>query len=457
MAAPFSFEALVLFGILSVLLLLGIWLRAGLRVFQKILFPASLIGGMIGLILANLDLFPIDTELVKAFAYHLFNISFISVGLTPPEFAPKAKSKQAEIVKGSVWMAVLQAATFSVQALVGGVFVLLFTGIGSDLFPTFGFLLPLGFNEGPGQALSIGRAWETFGFADASTIGLTFASIGFFFAFFVGVPLANLGLRKREFRQKPPGPFFLRGILPKGEARASAGGLTTHSSNVDTLAFHFAQIGAVYLVTYFLLRLLAGVVPPDAAPILWGFFFLFGLVVAILLRLLLQATPFHHLLDPPLQRRITGTSIDYLIVATGCGIQLMVVWHYIAPILVIALVGGVVTTLVVILLGSRLADYRLERTLAIYGVVTGTVSSGLLLLRIVDPELKSPAAREIGFMNIFSVPIVGGLTFFLNVPIWWHWGLGKTCLVLLGVFLLSLVFLLPRRLWNRKPGERIND
>ncbi|MGM0404296.1 MAG: hypothetical protein ACQEQN_11305, partial [Thermodesulfobacteriota bacterium] len=110
-----------------------------------------------------------------------------------------------------------------------------------------------------------------------------------------------------------------------------------------------------------------------------------------------------------------------------------------------------------ILLGSRLADYRLERTLAIYGVVTGTVSSGLLLLRIVDPELKSPAAREIGFMNIFSVPIVGGLTFFLNVPIWWHWGLGKTCLVLLGVFLLSLVFLLPRRLWNRKPGERIND
>ena len=76
--------------------------------------------------------------------------------------------------------------------------------------------------------------------------------------------------------------------------------------------------------------------------------------------------------------------------------------------LLIALAGGILTTLVVFLLGSKLSDYKLERTVAIYGVVTGTVSTGLMLLRIVDPELRTPVAREIGFMNVFALPVGEG-------------------------------------------------
>ena len=316
------------------------------------------------------------------------------------------------------------------------------------MFETFGFLMPLGFNEGPGQALSIGRVWEGVGFEDASTIGLTLATFGFFYAFFVGVPLANLGLKKREFQTQKPPEFFSRGILPRGGERESAGGLTTHGSNVDTLAFHVAQVGLVYVVTYFLLSLLTSAIGSEVGSILWGFFFLFGLVVAIGLRSLLQLTPFLHLLDPPLQRRVTGFSIDYLIVATGCGIELLVVWQYLVPVLLMGLLGGVATTLLVLFFGRRLSDYQLERTVAIYGVVTGTVSSGLLLLRVVDPELKSPAAREIGFMNIFAVPIIGGLTFYLNAPIWWGWSLPLTLGGLLLVFVLAFLVLANRRLWR---------
>ena len=446
MSPPFPFEGLILFGVLSILLLFGILLRASLKIFQKLLFPASLIGGITGFALINLNFFDIDPDLIKSFAYHLFNISFISVGLTPAD-APPQTGRQNSVLKGSVWMAVLQAATFSTQALIGGIFVLLFALGGYRLFHTFGFLLPLGFNEGPGQALSIGRVWETMGFTDASTIGLTFATIGFFFAFFIGVPLANWGLKKREFQTGKLPEFFRRGILPGGETRESAGGLTTHSSNVDSLAFHAAQIGAVYVLTYFLLLVVTRLIGSDAGNIMWGFFFLFGLAIAIGLRTLFQFTPFHHLLDPPLQRRITGFSIDYLIVATGCGIELLVVWQYMAPVLLMALFGGIITTLIVIFLGSRLSSYQLERTIAIYGVVTGTVSCGLLLLRVVDPELKSPAAREIGFMNIFAVPVVGGLTLFLNAPIWWGWSLLQTLGGFLVVLLVSSLILANRRLW----------
>ena len=57
MSAPFPFESLILFGLLSALLLIGVALRASLGLFQKLLFPASLIGGTVGFVLFNLELF----------------------------------------------------------------------------------------------------------------------------------------------------------------------------------------------------------------------------------------------------------------------------------------------------------------------------------------------------------------------------------------------------------------
>lgn len=449
MSTPFPFEPLVVFGFLSAMLIAGVLLRATIPIFQKILFPASLIGGLLGLFFINLDYISINTEMVKAFAYHFFNISFISVGLTPPEVKEKIESKKKSndkmIFKGSLWMALVQAVTFPVQALTGSFFVFLFIFWGRPLFETFGFLLPLGFNEGPGQALSFGRVWETAGFADASTIGLAFATIGFFFAFFVGVPIANIRLKKEKYQLEKPPLFLSTGILQKGEKPLSAGGVTIHNSNLDTLTFHLAQVGLVYMVTYFFLFFVSGLLPSGTANMIWGFFFIFGLIFAILLRLLINLSPFSHLLDPPLQRRITGFSVDYLIVSTGCAIELLILETYIAPILFISVTGGVITTIIVFTLGNKLSDYGLERSIAIYGVVTGTVSSGLMLLRIVDPEFKTPVAREIGFMNIFAVPVVGGLTCLINAPLWWGWSLLWTCVVFLLILTVASIILLKKK------------
>ncbi len=448
MAPPFPFEPLLIFGFLSAMLLLGLLLRATVPFLQKFLFPASLIGGLAGLFLINTGLLAIDTETVKAFAYHFFNISFISVGLTPPDPDTASRKREKTIFRGSVWMALVQGATFPMQAVIGTVLVSFFVIGGQPLFETFGFLLPLAFNEGPGQALSFGKVWETAGFADAATIGLTFATLGYFFAFFVGVPMANRGLKKQKYTRKKLPDFFSRGILPGNETPPSAGGLTTHSANMDSLALQFSQVGVVYLVTYLFLLLMTHIMPPDAAGMIWGFFFLFGLVFAVILRGLAARTPFRRLMNPPFQRRITGFSVDYLIVATGCGIELLVLQKYMAPLVVIALTGGILTTLLVFMLGKRLSEYTLERAVAIYGVVTGTVSCGLMLLRIVDPEFKTPAARELGFMNIFAVPVVGGLTCLLNAPFWWGWTVFATTLVFAGILFVSLALLLNRKLWN---------
>jgi len=282
------------------------------------------------------------------------------------------------------------------------------------------------------------------------TIGLTFATVGFFFSFLVGVPLANWGIRKGYAAHGPKTlpKDLLRGILAKNQAAESAGKLSFHSGNVESLAFQSALVGLVYIVTYACVKYLGMIVPADVASILWGFFFIFGLGIAILVRMVMGKFNIAHLADAGVQRRITGWSVDFLIVATVMAIELAVVWDYIVPISVISLLVGVVTTFTVIYLGKRIWSYNLERMVAIYGTVTGTVSCGLLLLRIVDPEFKTPVAVDIALMNIFSIPGIGLCLFLVNLPVWRNWSIALMILVFLAVMIVALALLKIFKLWG---------
>lgn len=450
MQSPFPFESMVVFGWLAVMLLVGVALRAKIPFFQRFLFPSCLMGGVLGLILVHLGLIEIAAKDLEAFAYHFFNISFISVGLTAGNKASQASPRTKEYIKGPAWMALVQGSCFGLQAALSGFLVILLGAVGLKLFPTFGFLVPLGFEEGPGQALSVGKVWEGFGFEHAATIGLTFAAIGFFFAFFIGVPLVNRGIRKGLAVSGPrrlPRDLLI-GIIPKEKQTEAAGKLTLHSGNIDTLAFQAALIGLVYLLTYFFVKYFGKILPADAAKILWGFFFIFGLLIALLIRWITRRLGVDHLVDPGIQRRITGWSVDFLIVSTVMAIQLTVVWAHIFPIALIALANGILTTLLVVYLGKHLWSYHLERTAALYGAVTGTVSSGLLLLRIADPEFKTPVAIELAVMNVFSIIPIGICLMLVNAPLWWNWSLGLTSLIFLGIMLLCLLLIRILKLWG---------
>ena len=80
----------------------------------------------------------------------------------------------------------------------------------------------------------------------------------------------------------------------------------------------------------------------------------------------------------------------------------------------------------------------------IYGTVTGTVSCGLLLLRISDPDFRTPVAFEMALMNVLVLPIVGGCTVLVNAPLWWGWHIGLTMMVfaaIAGAALAAMVLL----------------
>lgn len=441
MNSPFPFDTLLIFSWLAMMLLAGVVLRASVKFFQYFLIPSCMIGGMIGAVLLNTGVISAHHSDFEVFAYHLFNISFISLGLTAGGEHAGSSSRNRETIKGSLWMALMQGVLFPLQAIIGGLLVIAFNAFGFELFSTYGFLLPLGFVQGPGQALSIGKVWEGFGFNHAASIGLTFAAIGFLVAFFVGVPMVNRGIRRGLAHHTPKElpKDFLKGIFSPVGQRETAGEQTTHSANIDTLAFQAALVGAIYFVSYKFVSFVSGLLAGGNATTVWGFFFFIGLGIALLVKWLMQKLGIAHLVDPGVQRRITGWSVDFLIVATIMAVQFPIIWKFIFPITLMSVLVTLFTLWVVVFFGKRLWLYHLERTVATFGTVTGTVSTGLLLLRIADPDFKTPAALELGILIIFVSPIIITCMLLVSAPITWGWSLTLTMTVFAGIMVVSLI------------------
>ncbi|MCK5251240.1 MAG: sodium:glutamate symporter, partial [Spirochaetaceae bacterium] len=89
------------------------------------------------------------------------------------------------------------------------------------------------------------------------------------------------------------------------------------------------------------------------------------------------------------------------------------------------------------------------RTLVIYGVATGTLASGLALLRVVDPELKTPIAedymRAAGIVFPMAIPLILIIPFpayaYLRGDPMWLWLAGAGCLIYLMICLTGFLIL----------------
>ena len=88
METPFEMSYFLAFGFIGICIFIGVFLRAKIKFLQNFLVPACMIGGIIGMILMNLNLISLKAEYFQTLAYHFFIISFISIGLTGAQKNP---------------------------------------------------------------------------------------------------------------------------------------------------------------------------------------------------------------------------------------------------------------------------------------------------------------------------------------------------------------------------------
>ncbi|WP_193105910.1 sodium/glutamate symporter [Brachybacterium sp. FME24] len=397
-----------LFGLslIGAFCLLGMAVRRWIPAFRRNLVPAFVIAGFLGAIAMNLGLSGVldgvDSELFTMLTAQLFTLSFISIGLTPPPAAITGDGgkTQRTLLRGAWAMGLTWTLVFAVQALVG-VGVVAATGRFGGMDPMYGFMVPFAFAQGPGQAVTFARIFEQQGWADAVDVGLAFASAGFAAAFLVGVPLAKWGMnRGLATHSMGISDSVGKGYFRKDEKTEPLGSETTFSGNIDTLTFHMAMIGVAYVLAHGLAWIF-GHIPGFVGETISGMMFMNGLFAAYFLRWVLRRVKVEHLLDRTMQAKLTGFTTDYVVVASFMAVQAAVVAAWLVPILVTVVVVSVITVTLVFLIGQRYgSDHDFERTMGMYGTLSGTTPTGLALVRILDPRMRTTTMAEMGLMNL---------------------------------------------------------
>lgn len=410
----FSWKMVIDAGIVSVGLVFATFLRSKIKFLQKYLVPNALTAGFLLLPVYNYLLPPIGyaTNRLGDLVYHLLNISFISMSLRSSP--PKIKGSKSN---GSVLgMSAIILFGYASQAILGLLLTLFFL---PDIFPAFGLHLPLGFALGPGQAYAIGKGWESMGFEGGATVGLTFAAIGYLWACFGGMFLIHKGIRKGWMKPEQlnimTDKSLLSGIIPRGVQKPGAGYLTTDSEAIDSFSFHSGLVVFTYFLSFLFLKgvtiLLgfAGKTGMELATNLWGINFIFSALIAILVRKIIDALKLGYMVDDDSLTRISGMSIDYMVAGALAAISLVFVGKYWFPIVLMSTLCGFMVYYTIPWLSSRIfRDLRFERMLMLYGVSTGTLSTGLALLRVMDPDFKTKVSSD--YM------LSAGLTFVLAIP-----------------------------------------
>ena len=373
---------------ISAILVAAVVIRTLVRPVRRMAIPDAVTAGTLGFILEPkiLGWLQFDQDVLEMIVYHGLALVFISVGLQAPV--------KTAATGGARSMAIGIPTLALIQGFVGLIAILIWAALsGEPQHPGFGFLLPLGFSQGPGQALSLGSAWEAEGLVDGGQIGLIFAALGFAYCCLIGVPLVEFakwrGWTTDKGRSETDEEDNFEAPRPPP--------LTPPPGGQEPLTWQLVCIGGVYLATFGILMGLSEVLvnKPKLATLIWGFHFIVASLVAMGARKMVGVLKIPNRLNDGLLGRIAGTVVDFTTTAALCAVQLPVLEAYLVPILSITIAGGTITLILCLWLAKRaFPSAPFEHALVLFGCSSGTLPTGLALLRILDPELKGPVATS---------------------------------------------------------------
>ncbi len=419
-------------GILSVFLFIGMFLRAKVPAFRKLLLPASVIGGFVLLLLGpqvwgGHAPLRIPAEYLSAWAAMpgvLIVPIFASVPLGSGMNEPRGEKG---IWRKDLPKALVSCGLFScgggIQQVAGFLFAVLAAQFipSLALYRTFGYELSQGFSGGHGTAASLGGILEGYGldyWETAQGVATTFATVGLVGGMLIGIFLINYASRKglTMVLDKPAEiPAALsRGYNPDVKEQPVLGRETTVSSSIETITVHLGIMLGVSALAYWVLSVFRKYSIPGLTSIPAWFY---ALLLMYGVNFLLRALKLDWMIDKKVKSRITGCMSDIAITAAIGSMSVKTVMNYAGPIVFLSVIGFAVTYLVSFpayrwFFGKK--DYPFERAVMSWGVNTGVMINGLMLLKICDPDYESPALADfsVGFALMSVISILTSAVFF---------------------------------------------
>ncbi len=405
-----------LIAILLVSLLAGNMLKRSIPILRASLIPTSVLGGGILLLASILYKAVTGTEMfdtpffggqgsawLELLTYHMLALGFTASALKTTE-GTITKERSIEIFNTGL----TTVATYLLQALVGMVICIIAAFFLDDLLEAAGLLLALGYGQGTGQAMNYGGIYEMeYGFVGGKSFGLTVAAMGFLSASFGGV--IHLNYLKRKGKINLDKGSGISSELVEGENEIPM------QESIDKFTLQIAFIMLAYLVAYLLMYFLGELVPGMRSTI-YGFNFLLGVLSATLLKNILRILNKKNIIhryytNNFLLTRATNFFFDIMVTAGIAAIRMSIIGKYWAVLLAMGLVGLAATYFYVYFVCRKLfPGYVEQQFLAMYGMLTGTASTGIILLREIDGDFKTPVADNLVYQNfpamVFGFPIL---------------------------------------------------
>ncbi|PIC85665.1 hypothetical protein CSV72_12515 [Sporosarcina sp. P20a] len=444
------------FALIGMFLLIGTIVRAKVKTMQKLFLPASVIGGFVGLLLGPIILkqyavLPIPQDWLTI-ASILPGILIVPVVASVPlgmKIGGKDESgnKKKGLMKPVGIMLLLMIIIGSVQNFFGlaiaGVFKL-FPSY-SDLYPTFGTELSAGFSGGHGTAGVVGSMlqsmnqpyWEV-----AQGVTTTTATVGLISGILVGILLINIAARKgftKYLNGSASLPEDMRtGVQKNPDKQLTAGRESTNSASIDSLALHLSLIlgvsGLSFLLTYFLKKhnvLILNSIPE------WAY----AIILMYIVWGTMQKLKLAWVVDNQTKSKIASTFADFAIVAAIMSLPIQAVFTYIVP-LSVMMIGVLLLTIGASYYLSKFffKDHWFERAMVLLGTNTGVFLTGLLLLKMVDSEMKSPVLADYSIAYSFN-SVIGFVLFPLSFGLLVNQGLSAGMVLYVTVAIIAIVLL----------------
>ena len=384
-------ESLVPTSVLAGFLLLGVS-GAYMAFSGQSMFQSNFMGGN-------------GFDILETITYHALALGFIA-STFESSGEKGSKERKVEIFNTGV----TTVSTYLVQAIVGLGLTILISKVMTDIFPAAGMILPFGYGQGTGQAMNYGGIYETeYGFVGGKSFGLAVATMGFLAASFGGVIYLSWLKKKNNIVKKAA-----RTMKTVSNRSAKQDEIPLYES-MDTLGVQLAFIFGSYVITYGIIYVLGELIP-GLKSIMYGFNFLIGVLVATGVKKFVGVLEDKgylkkHYFNDFLMIRLRNVFYDIMVVAGIAAIRISTMKGYLGVLLLIGFVGAVLTFLYNYIVSRVLfKKYQDEQLVAMYGMLTGTASTGIVLLRELDPEFETPVSDNLVYQNfpaiVFGLPLM---------------------------------------------------
>lgn len=452
-------ELLKALGFLSVLLLLGTFLRAKIKFFQTTFLPASVIGGFIGLLLGPIvfNVLPIPEDWINMYALLPGVLIVPIVASVPLGMKMNSGTNNNGGFKKILPIFFIMSIVGAIQLIVGFGTQLLFKST-NEMYQTFGWELSLGFAGGHGTAGLLGQILNSMGLTywkTAQGVAVTTATFGIVGGILIGILLINIASRRGWTEViKKPGEIpeeFKHGYQADITKQNSLGRETTISTSIDTIAFHFAIIILGCFISYLLLDFLKTYSIPILSNIsVWAY----AILIMFSINYFINKLKIDYLVESKVKSKIAGSLTDFAVVSAIASLPIKAVATFIVPILVMVIIGLLATLLVVPISKKLLNKYWFEYSMAMLGMNTGVFLTGLMLLRICDPDLETPVLANFSLSYAFASAI-GFALFQLYISVMMNYGAFGMVILALGLLALYsiLAIVSSKMVFNKSAKE----